>query len=447
MQHRTFFSLRIRLAIAIGLFVLIGTSVFVVSLHFAERAEELERFAVTARANANFITNARLPRTPRTASALSLVHAFDVAFVEERGPGPELILVPDARERAALLQRARENPGTAFRWNGVESILLPLGDGAAMWFVRRADLGMIALLGDKTVAALSAFWILALGLAVVLGRDIIRPLRSLAGHFPSIDSELSTPLPEAERGDEIGQLARAFLATRAQLAAERVRREKAERLALLGRMATGLAHEIHNPVAAIRMHAQLIESAAPIEQPELARESIPILLAETARIEMLVNQWMFLARPEPPRVSRVELAPIVQQIVALHRPNAQHAGVALVVEVAPHLAVEGDSRRLVQAISNVVINAIQAMPDGGELRIASTVADGFVSLTFRDQGRGFSSAAVEKYSELFFSEKEGGMGIGLSVTAEVLKAHRGTLRVENAPGGGAIVTFQLPLLS
>jgi signal transduction histidine kinase len=446
MERPTFFSLRVRLAVAFGLFVLGGSSVLIFSLQLAERAEELDRFSVTARANANFIQNARLPATPRTASALSLVHGFDVAFVAASETAPQLLVVSDPQERASLLQRAREKRGAPLRWNGFETILLPLADGTEVWFVRQADLGLLALLNEKTATALGAFWLLALGLAIALGRGIIRPLRSLAEHLPTIDRELSAPLPEAARGDEIGQLARAFLKTRAQLVEERLRREKSERLALLGRMATGLAHEIHNPVAAIRMHAQLVQSAPPGELAAAAHESLPLILGEAARIETLVNQWMFLARPEPPRTSRVELAPLVQHVVDVQRPVAQHAGVEVFVEVPPGLSVEADSRRLGQAVSNAVINAIQAMPDGGELRITSEVRDGSVKLMFRDRGTGFSAAAIEKHAELFFSEKEGGMGVGLSVTAEVLKAHRGSLQVENAPTGGAIVTFQLPLL-
>lgn len=445
-MRRTFSSLRSRLAIAFGLFVFVGSSALIVSLHLAERAEALDRFAVTAQANANFVDNARLPLSARTASALSLVHAFDVAFVEPGQAAPALVLIPDSKVSADLLRRAREASGHPVRWGGFETILLPLRAGTAMWFVRQADLGMVALLQGRTAMVLSGFWVLAFSLAVAIGRGIIRPLRSLAEQLPSIDREPLAPLPGVDRDDEIGQLARAFLSARTQLAEERERREKAERLALLGRMATGLAHEIHNPVAAIRMHAQLIASATPAEQAALVCESLPILLAETARIEMLVNQWMFLARPEPPRTSRVELAALLAQFTALHGPGAQHAGVEFEVDVAPGLAVKADARRLGQAVSNVLINAIQAMPEGGCLRIAARAVDGVVDLDFHDQGRGFSPEAIQRHTELFFSEKEGGMGIGLSVASEVLKALGGSLRVGNAPGGGGLVTFQLPLI-
>jgi signal transduction histidine kinase len=92
----------------------------------------------------------------------------------------------------------------------------------------------------------------------------------------------------------------------------------------------------------------------------------------------------------------------------------------------------------------VIVNAIQAMPEGGHLRIDALERNGRVVVRFADEGAGFSKAALARGGELFFSEKEGGMGIGLSVALEILKAHRGSLRVENGSAGGAVVLFDLP---
>jgi signal transduction histidine kinase len=108
-----------------------------------------------------------------------------------------------------------------------------------------------------------------------------------------------------------------------------------------------------------------------------------------------------------------------------------------------NLWVKGDARRLEQAVSNVVLNAIQAMAEGGELTIGAERSDGRVRVRFADTGPGFSDAALERHSELFFSEREGGMGIGLAVTSEILRAHGGTVRAENG-SRGAVVTFDFP---
>jgi signal transduction histidine kinase len=228
------------------------------------------------------------------------------------------------------------------------------------------------------------------------------------------------------------------------MAAEREKRRQAERMALLGRMAASLAHEIHNPLSAIRMHAQLVQSARAADPEATGTAFIATLLEETGRIEGLVNQWMFLARPEPPSISAHCLGQIVSRTVRAQSAAAAHAGVAIESDIPPEMIVMGDGRRLAQAIANAIVNAFQAMPRGGQLAITAVQRGRSVALSFQDGGPGFSPQALERHRELFFSEKEGGMGIGLSVTAEILEAHGGGLEIANSPAGGALVTFHIP---
>jgi signal transduction histidine kinase len=272
----------------------------------------------------------------------------------------------------------------------------------------------------------------------------VQPIQLLARRLPYIESDPAATLPGAERPDELGALARAYLAARTQIATEREKRRQTERMALLGRMATSLAHEIHNPLSAIRMHGQLLQSTPPAELPAAATDFIPTLLEETGRIESLVNQWMFLTRPEPPSRSSLSLADTVSQAVRAQTAAAAHAGVKVTTDIPAGVIVTGDRRRLTQAIVNAIVNAFQAMPHGGSLHISASPADASIALAFQDTGPGFSAEALDHYRELFFSEKEGGMGIGLSVTAEILEAHGGRLEVTNTPDHGALVTFYLP---
>jgi signal transduction histidine kinase len=192
------------------------------------------------------------------------------------------------------------------------------------------------------------------------------------------------------------------------------------------------------------MHAQLMQSTAPAELPAAATAFLPTLLEETGRIESLVNQWMFLTRPEPPSTSALALDQIVSQAIRAQSAAAAHAGVTVKADLPTGLVVMADKRRLTQAIANIIVNAFQAMPRGGALRISATRAGSSTGLLFHDSGPGFSPQALERHRELFFSEKEGGMGIGLSVTAEILEALGGRLEVANSPEGGALVTFHLP---
>lgn len=277
-----------------------------------------------------------------------------------------------------------------------ESVTVPIEPGLDLTLVREKSSLTALLLRPASLGVLAAFWGLSLALAWAITRGVVLP----------------------------------YLDTQRRLV-------EAERLALLGKMATALAHEIQNPVAAIRLHAQLLEPVQP--------DTASLIIGEAATIESMVNQWMFLAKPEPPRTSTADLSELVASVAHTLRPVATHARVTFELNTPGKLPVHADTRRLGQAVGNVILNAIQAMPGGGTLRIATAHRDSVASVTFTDEGLGFSEKALLHYADLFYSEKEGGMGIGLSVTSEILKAHHGSLDVSNNPGGGAIVRLEIPL--
>jgi len=424
------------------LFAVTGSIVLVLWIQAAGRRESRAVFTALARTNADFVHNAHLPATRQMMDYLSRLLNMR-AFLRSGGallPAPD-----DPMLRAASPEIVGLAPSRGvFALDGhFEAVAMPVQPGLDLILVRPTDPPFIVLWRLETLLVLGSFWLLSIALAWSIARGVVQPIRLLAERLPHIESDPAATLPGAERPDELGDLARAYLAARTQIATEREKRRQAERMALLGRMATGLAHEIQNPLAAIRMHAQLVQSTPATELPAAAIAFVPTLLEETARIESLVNQWMFLTRPEPPSISALLLDEVLSQSLRAHSAMAAHAGVTVQTNITPHLAILGDKRRLSQAISNVIINAIQAMPRGGLLEISTTCAGGFVTLAFIDTGPGFSAQALEHHRDLFFSEKEGGMGIGLSVTAEIVEAHRGHLEIFNAPAGGAVVTFRL----
>ncbi|MBL9178085.1 MAG: hypothetical protein JNM65_08475 [Verrucomicrobiaceae bacterium] len=225
------------------------------------------------------------------------------------------------------------------------------------------------------------------------------------------------------------------------LARERIKRAQSERLAMLGRVATSLAHDIKNPLASIQLHAQLMT-------PENAEDTkaLKLIASESDVIAGLVNQWLHLANPLPPKLVRLDVAECVRAVAQNLDAQAQHAGVSIENSLAGPIWTMGDSQRLAQAFRNIIINAIQAMPRGGKLRI-NAENDGInVCLRFTDSGDGFSEAALAHGAELFFSEKEGGMGVGLNIAASIVEAHGGRLEMKNDPQGGAVVSVGLPEL-
>jgi signal transduction histidine kinase len=268
--------------------------------------------------------------------------------------------------------------------DGREFVTVPIESGAVLTLVREKPSLTNFILRPIPLSVLIAFWLLSLALAWAITRGIVRP----------------------------------YLETQRKLV-------EAERLALLGKMATALAHEIQNPVAAIRLHAQLAGSG--------------VIANEAATIESLVNQWMFLAKPEPPQTSPVDPANLLDEAVRALTPTAEHARVRIKLNAAPGQTIQADSRRLGQAFRNLILNAIQAMPTGGTLTITLTGT----AITFADTGAGFSPEALRHAGEMFYTEREGGMGIGLSVVREIIHAHAGKLTIANQPTGGACVTIQL----
>ena len=205
----------------------------------------------------------------------------------------------------------------------------------------------------------------------------------------------------------------------------------AQRFGVLGSIATSLAHEIRNPIAAIRLHGQLLEQAEP--------DSAGLIVNEAAKIEDLLNQWMFLARPEPPQKTEIILVELIAQTVRVLAPAADHAKVHIEVTASPYRRAQADVHRLGQVFHNIILNAIQAMPEGGTLSI--TVSENEVH--FADTGPGFSPTALRRAANTLYSEKEGGMGLGLNVARKIVRAHDGRLIIGNGTEGGAVVRVVL----
>jgi signal transduction histidine kinase len=204
-------------------------------------------------------------------------------------------------------------------------------------------------------------------------------------------------------------------------------------MALLGRMATSLAHEVRNPVSAIRLHAELLDGASADE----VRVSGNLIASEAARIEGLVSQWMRYARPEAMAKSEFDVVALLREAALIVGPQAAHAKVVLREVDAPTAGVSliGDRARMLQVLQNLLINAVQSMPHGGEVRMRVNAA----GLEIADDGPGFSAAVLARFGEPFYSEREGGMGLGLAVSKEIVEAHG--WRIELTNRGGAVVNI------
>jgi signal transduction histidine kinase len=245
--------------------------------------------------------------------------------------------------------------------------------------------------------------------------------------------------------------------------AERRRLEAAvaheQRLSAMGNLAAGVAHEIKNPLNAISMGLQRLRMefvpAAPEARQEYTRFT-RIIEAEVSRLDTIVKQFLTLARPLRLSVAEEPLAPVLKELLTLLAPQASAQGVSITEDVRlGNARVALDRQQITQAVMNVLLNAIQAMPKGGMLTVrAGVVAPSAGNLggirtvariVVTDTGPGISAENMDRVFEPYFTTKAGGTGLGLALTHRIVAEHRGTIRAENEPGGGARFVIELPL--
>lgn len=417
---------------SVAVFVLLGSLLLVLVFERHLDREERRAFEGLARANASFLERTHLPQSSKMAAQLGEIIGARVFFWHPR-TGEVIGESGDTLDAAAL--RMRFDGSTNSMPNGDWMVGFPGRSDMKVIFLRSASVRVLAMDNTDTWLALGVFWALSLGLGLWLARRVTRPLRSLVESLSLVGTDQALPELPVVRRDEIGLLAQTLTRTHESLLDERQRRRAAERHALLGRMTTSLAHEVRNPVAAIRMHAQLLGLADSAE----AAVSRQLIESEAGRIEGLVGQWLNYAKPEPPKIAEVDVFESVHQAIQLMGPQARHAGVMIDLIESGSLIVSADRHRLQQVLGNVLRNAVQAMPTGGRVTIRVVDDESRVVVVVEDEGVGFSSTALGRLGEAFYSEKEGGMGLGLAVAKEICEAHGGELVVENRDGGGARV--------
>jgi signal transduction histidine kinase len=239
----------------------------------------------------------------------------------------------------------------------------------------------------------------------------------------------------------------AYLAERLRLAggdlqAVTRRAEQAERLAALGRLTAGLAHEIRNPLGSIVGSIQLLSSAEGLD-PE-ARQLCGIVERETARLNDLVGDMLQLSGPKPPVLMPVHVARTAREVVALAAQSGRGGDVIVRYEGPESDAgpvIQADSGQLRQVVWNLVRNAIQASNPGAVVRVRVREDDGATLLEVRDDGPGISSEARTRLFDAFFTTRSSGMGIGLAVVKRIVDDHGWTIDVESAERRGA--TFRI----
>ncbi len=300
-------------------------------------------------------------------------------------------------------------------------------------------------------------------------RMVGRPLSSLIEHTRRIgDGDYNHPLHLYGHG-EFGELATALNSMSQKIADQQQRIEKesaariatmeqlrhADRLKTVGRLAAGIAHELGTPLNVVSGRAGLIRSGK-LDTREL-EESAAAIQSESNRIAGIVRQLMDFARHNPPRKSAVDLRILIERTIGLLKTLSEKNRVLIELqfELNKPFTAYVDESQIQQVLTNVIVNAIQAMPDGGPLKIRienrelSTGSDemaGFVQIDIQDSGVGMDAETRSQVFEPFFTTKETGQGtgLGLSIAQGIVEEHGGRIEIESTPGEGTTFRVLLP---
>ncbi len=229
-----------------------------------------------------------------------------------------------------------------------------------------------------------------------------------------------------------------------QLQGSYERMKRSERLYAAGELSAGLAHEIRNPIASIAGAAELLQRNADSEQRR--RDCLGIISKECNRLNHLLKSFMDFAKPRLPMFQTVAVAPILASAMELAAHAIGRQPVALRQDLGSDLpALECDAEQIKQVLLNLLLNAIQAMPHGGEIVVSAKSQKGNLVIAVRDQGCGISRENLGRLFDPFFTTKEAGTGLGLSVAHQIVAQHGGSLWADPNPGGGTTFSIRLPL--
>jgi PAS domain S-box-containing protein len=247
-----------------------------------------------------------------------------------------------------------------------------------------------------------------------------------------------------ERGTQIG----ALLTMRDTESARKIEDEieMSRRMSASGRLTRGVAHEVKNPINAIVLHLQLLQSKLQQIDPD-TRRHMDIIDSEIHRLDRVVQILVDFTRPRDLHLEEVDLRRLLEDVFSLAAPDAEQHGVTISRDLTTEpLTVRADVDFMKQAILNVVLNGVQAMEQGGKLSISARRDEDVVITEIRDEGGGIPAEVQDKIFELYFTTKKEGSGIGLAQTYQILQWHYGSVDFESVSGRGTTFRLRLPLI-
>ncbi len=227
--------------------------------------------------------------------------------------------------------------------------------------------------------------------------------------------------------------------------------KKVEDLALIGQLAAGIAHEIRNPMASISGSIQMLSEG--LEKHDVNNRLMNIVLTEIGRLNNLISDFLVFARPKPSSLRKFDLYQLTSESIELFKNSKNWSEeIQMMVDFKKEIILESDPEQIKQILWNLLLNACEAMPEGGMIHVSADVSDSgnnsepkqeFVKMSVRDTGEGFTEKALVHLFAPFFTTKERGSGLGLATVKRIVDGLQGKITGQNHPGGGAEITILL----
>jgi two-component system NtrC family sensor kinase len=300
------------------------------------------------------------------------------------------------------------------------------------------------------MAGLAALAILSSGLILwwLNRRLVVRPVAGLLeGTRRVAEGDLDTVI-QVDDHHELGELAQAFNGMTRRLAETQRQLAQADKLASVGRLAAGIAHEINNPLTGVLTYASLLQKRLPAEGPDA--EDLEVIVRETKRCRGIIRELLDFARPTPPSRHPTDLNEVARHAMAVVVTQLRLNHVSIALDLAADLpTAQADANQLQQVVVNLLLNAADATgPEGGQITLhtRSATDPGFLEVEVEDQGQGIPAEHIPRLFEPFFTTKGNkGTGLGLAVTWGLVQSHGGTIVVRSDPGQGARFIVRIPL--
>ena len=292
--------------------------------------------------------------------------------------------------------------------------------------------------------------LLAIASSLWIASRISRPIEQLAAAASEVAAGNWETQVEVASHDEVGELAQSFNHMIRQLSEQRERLVQSERVAAWRELARRLAHELKNPLFPLQLTVENLTRARELptaEFDEIFRESTATLTAEITNLKSVIARFSDFSKMPQPRLQEIDVRDVLRKISALYEPAlVQHQPpIAFQCRIGnDSLMISADPDLLHRALSNLVLNAMDAMPTGGTLSIAAERKGESVELRISDTGSGMTAEECQRLFTPYYTTKQHGTGLGLAIVQSVVSDHHGTIRVESRPGSGATFVVELP---